>query len=484
MPGDAVEPFADNWAYLRAELSWLDRVLSLVIARQRKESREVDRVAKNRADRVTSHWWKGLLSLDSEAAGDSLAEIPRRRTGARVGYQQQMDAKIQASRERGIVLGIPQLCDRLHLSMFEKNLLVMALAPEISRRYGRLYNYLQETEQAGAPGLPTVDLVLRILCRTDAEWRTGRQSLLPRSPLRQFHLLQISQIATTTFLSRSVKLADPLVDFLLAEPPSLPSLEALLQPTAAPTPALLTSWLPPAPSAPVDPWSRLILPQPLLASLKHLGDRLQFADQVEPLWDATPYLPRPTPGSVVLLAGLSGTGKRLAAQCLSWTLQLPLVCLDLAQIPVADYSQVLQQLAAQSPRLLLLRSAQCWLGRSAELAAAEIEAFLHLRRSGRGITFLSVERSQMVLPRWRRRMDGLLEFPLPNATDRLRLWQQAFPAPITLAADIDWQVLAKPVLTGGEIQAIAQDATVYAVTTASRQLEMHHLMQAIHAAAR
>jgi hypothetical protein len=32
-----IEPFFDNWCYLRTELGWLDRVLATAVARQEVE---------------------------------------------------------------------------------------------------------------------------------------------------------------------------------------------------------------------------------------------------------------------------------------------------------------------------------------------------------------------------------------------------------------------------------------------------------------
>ena len=56
-----VEPFASNWAYLKVELNWLERLLMVSAARQRKETRDVNRVARSAVDRATSHWWQGLI---------------------------------------------------------------------------------------------------------------------------------------------------------------------------------------------------------------------------------------------------------------------------------------------------------------------------------------------------------------------------------------------------------------------------------------
>jgi len=138
MQRDSVEPFSNNWAYLRTELSWLDRLLSIAVAKQRQETKELERVSRSRADRATSHWWKGLVSLEGEPAYDSPAVMPPQRAAAsKVSYQQQLESKIQASLRQGIWLGLPMLRDRLQLNPFEKNLVLMALAPEMSRRYGR-----------------------------------------------------------------------------------------------------------------------------------------------------------------------------------------------------------------------------------------------------------------------------------------------------------------------------------------------------------
>ena len=64
------EGFKDNWAYLKTELGWLDRMLMMALSRYRQEKKEVDRVAQSKADKVSSHWWKGVISLDGKIAYD------------------------------------------------------------------------------------------------------------------------------------------------------------------------------------------------------------------------------------------------------------------------------------------------------------------------------------------------------------------------------------------------------------------------------
>jgi hypothetical protein len=206
MSTDQPQGFANNWDYLKTELRWLDQVLMLAVSRQRKEGQEVERVSQNRADRVTSHWWKGLVSMEDDIFYDE----HRTPGSAKVSYQQQLESRVQLSHRQGVRLALPNLRDRLGLSLFEKNVVLMSLAPEMNRRYARLYRYLQGEDAACKTDLPTVDLVLRLLCRNDAEWRAARTRLTTASPLLRHDLLHISGSADT-FLNRPLQLTEPLI---------------------------------------------------------------------------------------------------------------------------------------------------------------------------------------------------------------------------------------------------------------------------------
>lgn len=490
------EAFLDNWTYLRTELNWLDRVLATAIARQRKEVKEVNRVAQSRADQVTSHWWKGLIQMEGAIAGDSPAELPQR-GAVKASYQQQMEARILASQRQGVILGLPSLCQELDLTPFEKNLVLIALAPEVSRRYGRIYNFLQETEQPGASGLPTIDLILRLLCRNDGEWRTARLSLTANSKLVQHQVVVLPTATIEPFLSHPVKLADPLVEYLLADTPQLATLEHLLQlppsNAAEPLPPLPETWIPertaelaqihhpaivPIPHPTEDLWKNLVLPPPLMAELQHLSDRIQSAQQVDQVWGfKTAETEQIAVGSVALLSGASGTGKTLAAQAIAQTLETPLFCLDLALLHATDHPIQLQHLSAQMPTVLLLKSAQVWLGRQSPIAIELLRQFLTQRQHHYTITLLSVERPSSIRSIWRNYLTHQLEFPLPDSESRLQLWQQVFPPSVPLAADIDWQTLAQLPLSGGEMRTIAREAAIYAVAE-SAELSMRQVWQA------
>lgn len=482
MQTDTVEPFLDNWTYLRAELNWLDRVLGLAVARQRKETKEVDRLSRSRADKATSHWWKGLITVGAEASYDSPADKPSARS-PKGSYQQQLEAKIRVSEEQGICLGLPSLKHQLQLTSFEKNLVLMALAPEISRRYGRIYNYLQETELPGASGLPTVDLILRILCRNDAEWRVARQSLTSQSILVQRHLLEVRSLQPESFLTRQVKLIDSLVNYLLAEKPSPTELKSLLQDGGLTAPVSLPLLFPiPLRSR---PWSDLVLPESLLTMLQQLCHRVQFAPQVDQAWgfQQRDGSQSTALGTVGLCIGASGTGKTSAAQAIAHTLAAPLFVVDLALLEPMEHACLLTEIAARSPTVLLLKSANVWLGRNSLLSDEVLRQFIHQRQQNQAITLFSVTQKQSVKPKWQQVLNPILPFPLPDEASRLRLWNQAFPPEVPLDAAIDWELLAHQFrFTGGQIQTVAREAALQAAATSPEtNVRMEHLLQACRA---
>jgi len=506
MPTESSERFADNWftdnwAYLKTELRWLDQVLMLAVARQRKETQEIERVTHSKADRVTSSWWKGILATDGKAAYDEYRQPAAATT--KTPYQQQLESKVQTSRSQGICLALPSLRDRLGLTLFEKNLVLMSLAPEVNRRYARLYRYLQGDEPTVKTDWPTLDLVLRLMCRNDVEWRDARHRLVSNSPLVQQQLLQFLPHSTDSLLNCPLKLTAPLVNYLLSAQPTEADLNTLLPPLPDPTPVPTVVSLPLPPSRALSrssllkqtttavAWSDLVLPAPLLAALQALPQRIQAQVEAEARWSFNPNdsvlsssatLPS---GTIALLAGTTGTGKTLAAAAIAHSLNTPLESLDLALVDPQDYAQALQEIMVQNPIALLLKSAQLWFGRSAGLSSASLglpasslRQFWAQRQQVPGVTLLSVGHPSKIQFEWRQKANILL-FPMPSASDRLRLWQMAFPAKVPLSPNIDWKALSSLPLTGGEIVAIAHEAVLSAAATAAEQIEPLHLSQVL-----
>lgn len=493
--------FASNWTYLKTELNWLERVLMVAVSRQQQERKAIDRIAQSQADRVSAHWWKGLMSLNGKGAYDE--HRPPASSQQKTGYQQKLQARIEASRQNGVVLLVPLLCDRLQLTLFEKNLLLMAIAPEVNRRYGRLYQYLQGTTDSD---LPSLELALRLLCRNDSDWQAARQRLSDCSPLLKHHLIQLIRPPGGTFLSASVRIMPQLVELLLSDQSAVPRLDALLDGSAfggaaasgAPAlpiefsaPAHISTGFAIAPDSPrpeperdalADPgspaaWDDLVLPAPLLSDLLHLSDRLAAQAKVDDEWGFQGQdFAAVQPGTMAILAGDRGSGKTLAAAAIATGAGATFKTCNLRDISASRWSDAMATLDADCPTVLLIKSSHRWFGPQASVDG--LREWIAQRMLRPTLTLLSVHRVAAISPQWRHRASMLLSFPLPTESDRLQLWKQAFPKSAPLGR-LRWTCLAKLPLTGGNIVMLARDAAIVAATEPSERVMQRHVSAAL-----
>ncbi|MGD1895556.1 MAG: AAA family ATPase [Phormidesmis sp.] len=488
-------PFADNWAYLKTELAWLDRLLMLAIARQRKDHKAIEKVATTPADRLSSHWWKGVISvpnpsyddcrapaaaateLKSPATNGESATLPKCKK-APVGYQSQLERRIQISAQDNIVLALPSLRHYLNLTLFEKNLLLMVLAPEVNRRYGRLYHFLQTGEEKGtATDLPMVDLALRLLCRNDLERRRARAKLTGPESLIEKKILRYVSLRPGSKLTSYLQLSDERVNYLLAEQPDQ---DVLFQRLATPEPLLALPAPTPATRAvkirqPEVAWDQLILPTSVLSQLQTLSQQTSAG-----------FVTKADTGQTTLLVGETGTGKTMSAGAIATSLQQSLSELDLAQVYPEHWLEVLQSLDSARYPVLLIKSAAVWFGRDRNdedqpyrPSRAQLQQWLTARKSEPGITLLSARYLHTVQARWRQQIEATVSLPMPYKVARKMMWRQAFSG-ITCSSKIDWMDLATQLkVSGGEIQLLAEGAIAIAQSKNAKTVKLSHIQQAM-----
>ncbi|WP_204141221.1 AAA family ATPase [Halomicronema sp. CCY15110] len=473
MSSNGVQPFENNWAYLKTELRWLDRMLMMAVARKRQDDKAVHHVSSATVDQITSHWWKGIITVN-RGIDDREGPPPKRHPQAapnQASYSQQLQLRVQAAQQASIVLALPSLRDRLQLSEVEKNLVLMAIAPEINRRYGRLYDYLQEEEGALAD-LPTVDLCLRLLCRNDQDWQQARTRLTASHSLVNRGLLEWIGDEDGTLLSQQVRVSDALANFLLADYPTAATLEALLASSALapvsdrPEPSAVTASQSPStafvplaviPDQPMSvdesavpipaiapTWNDLVLPKAVIRQLQYLG-RQAIARHHETA----------IPGFMVLLVGAPGTGKTTAAQAIASDMQVPLSSVELETLTPEDYPDSLTASPSETCSLLLVKQGELWFGRQSQVETPWLHQWWQWRLQF-GLTLVVTTAAHQVLPHWRQKFDAVLTLPRPNVKARQQLWERAF-APKIKTHQLDWRAIAQQLpLTGGEICTLAQ----------------------------
>lgn len=486
MAAEQAEGFADNWTYLRTELHWLERLLMSTVAKQQKEAREIERVARSKADRATSHWWKGIINAEGSIAYDEY-----RKPVGKTHYQQ-IDLQIQASRQQGVALALPNLRDRLNLSLFEKNVVLLSLAPEVNRRYSQLYRYLQG--EGASSDLPTLDLALRIFCKSDQEWRTARNHLINKSRLTRYRLLRLLPSPDNIMLNSPLQLTDRLVNYLLSDQPTLQGLDAVLKacittPTdplsvASAQPLTLQPKPTEAPAMPLlqqqitrSTWADLVLPEPTLTALKQLGQQIQGYRNAVQQWNLSTDWN--APGLLVLLTGDRSRSQQLAASALAADLEAPWYRLDLAAIDSVDYASALAEISEAAPTVLLIQSAELWLKRSTLLSRSLLQQFFTERQAQTAITLLAVAQPAAVYSHWRALLPQSIDFPRLTPTDRSLLWPSAFPAQVPIDPAIPWPTLANLPLHETEIYAIAQAALALAAHEPAAPIEARHLTQVL-----
>ena len=205
-------PFGSGWEHLESELRCLDPRLKLAFLRQ---------PAQQAADGLSP--FKGLVIGDAEVArllagaeepGELHAEERAGVWDSLAEMQRVCRGRVAASREAGVFLPRARLAELFGLSGFEQECLVVCAAPEIERRYERLYGYLQDDATRKRAGL---DLVLGLLVEERAEKVAARESFLADAPLMTFRLLEWASGGAEgePALSRMLKVDDRILSYLL-----------------------------------------------------------------------------------------------------------------------------------------------------------------------------------------------------------------------------------------------------------------------------
>jgi hypothetical protein len=183
------------------------------------------------------------------------------------------------------------------------------------------------------------------------------------------------------------------------------------------------------------PAEALVLPPALERRFDDLVRRCERRERLRDGLGAALSDPKDT-GVRALFVGESGTGKTLAAGRLATRLGAPLYRLDLAAVLNKYVGETEKNLgltldaAAANDALLLLDEADALFGRrteggeTGERFANMLTNFLLSRiESHPGIVLLTSNSRSRIDPAFTRRLDAILEFPLPGVEERRRLWQ-------------------------------------------------------------
>ncbi len=131
--------------------------------------REIDRLL----DPARKGNGRGLMSADAAAELKELEQV--------------MHKKMAFSAEQNIFLGLPALVALYGLSMFEKEAVVICLAPELDPRYRRIYAYLQDDISLQHPA---ADFIAGLVCNGRFDHWNARPVFSSHARLLRSEILQ------------------------------------------------------------------------------------------------------------------------------------------------------------------------------------------------------------------------------------------------------------------------------------------------------
>lgn len=237
-------------------------------------------------------------------------------------------------------------------------------------------------------------------------------------------------------------------------------------------------------------WTNLILPPDTEEQLREISRRAAQRAQLAQAWGTSSRLVSER-GVTVLFAGPSGTGKTLAAEVIAADLGLDLFCVDLAQVVSKYIGETEKNLdrvfeAAESANaVLFFDEADALFGKRSEVKDAhdryanlEIAYLLQKMEQFEGLAILATNLRQNIDDAFTRRVSFAVTFPLPQETERRRLWQAHWPEQLARDASVDLDELARSLpLAGGNIRNLVLAAAHFAATDACA-VERSHLLRA------
>lgn len=243
---------------------------------------------------------------------------------------------------------------------------------------------------------------------------------------------------------------------------------------------------------PAVAWGDLVLPPAVLGSLREISLRARHRERVLGDWRMRPGGGRGI-GVSALFAGDSGTGKTMSAEVVAADLGLELYVVDLATVVskyIGETEKNIEKILSGATgvnAVLLFDEADALFGRRTEVKDshdryANLESAYLLQRleSFDGLCILATNLRANIDEAFTRRLDVLVDFPLPDADHRRALWDRSLGSALPREVDVDLDFCAEAFeLAGGAIRSAAITAAYLAAADGGR-LAMAHVVTGVH----
>ncbi|MGN6522181.1 MAG: ATP-binding protein [Actinomycetes bacterium] len=235
-------------------------------------------------------------------------------------------------------------------------------------------------------------------------------------------------------------------------------------------------------------WDDLVLRQDRLDLVKEVGIRYRHRRTVFQEWG---YGSRASMGVIALFAGESGTGKTLSAEIIAGDLGQDLYTVDLSQMVSKYVGETEKNLSAvfeaaeASPVVLFFDEADALIGKRSSVSDAHdryanIEVAYLLQRIERhnGVVVLATNLASNIDQAFIRRIHVAVDFPMPEAAERLRIWQRSLPPQVPTEGVTLEPFAQRFEIAGGAIRNAALTAGFLAAEDGG-PLRNRHLVEAV-----
>jgi ATPase family associated with various cellular activities (AAA) len=246
-------------------------------------------------------------------------------------------------------------------------------------------------------------------------------------------------------------------------------------------------------AAPVgkSPLDRIVLPKAQRQQLEMVLNHVRVGGKVLRDWQFGAAFD--ACGVSALFAGESGTGKTSAAHAIASALGTDLYVIDLAKIVSKYIGETEKNLdlvfdeAERAGAVLLFDEADALFGKRSAVSDAhdryaniEVAYLLQRMEQFDGLAILTSNHPRNIDPAFGRRLRFTVEFPFPDARDRLTIWEQALPMNSAhRGANIDFGLAARRLeFNGGSIRQVLLHALMAAGDTADGLVIARHLEDA------
>ena len=238
-------------------------------------------------------------------------------------------------------------------------------------------------------------------------------------------------------------------------------------------------------------WTHLIVQAGTARELEILAGRCRHRERIADTFADT------MPGGMnrgvrALFEGASGTGKTLAARVLATELGLDLYRVDLAAVVnkyIGETEKNLSRVLGRAEDLnviLLLDEGDSLMTRRTDVKSAndryanlETNYLLQRLENYTGIVIVTTNVSNAIDSAFRRRMDSVVKFHLPDAGERWRLWQAHLPLGHAIDPAALEQIALRYELTGGQIRNVCVHAALLMLDRGGDRLRQTELTEAL-----